>query len=105
MSNPFKAFYDTQVKIIKITTGGGYSDRGNKKTEELCSIMCDIQCFNGGLAEREYGLTDTSQYRMFSDTCEHITEGNFIEFAGELYKIVYKEKWTYGDMAILKREE
>lgn len=105
MSNPFNAFYDENVSICSVKSGSGYSDRGVKKKEQLASLTVDLQPYNGGLAEKQYGLTVECQYRMFSDTCEHITEGNFIEFAGELYKIVYKEKWTYGDMAILKREE
>lgn len=105
MSNPFNAFYDVNVNICSVKSGSGYSNRGITKETQLAAFTVDLQPYNGGLAEKQYGLTVKCQYRMFCDTCEHITEGNYVEYGGKLYRIVYAAKWKYGDVAILKREE
>lgn len=105
MSNPFKAFYDVNVNICSVKSGSGYSNRGIAKETQLASLTVDLQPYNGGVANAQYGLTVECQYRMFSDTCEHIKEGNYVEYCGKLYRIVYAAKWTYGDVAILKCEE
>lgn len=73
-SNPFHAFYDTGVNICSVKSGSGYSDRSVKKEKQLAALTVDLQPYNGGLAEKQYGLTAECQYRMFSDTCEHVKE-------------------------------
>lgn len=104
-NNPFERFYDTEIEIVKIKKGSGYSDRGRENTEVLKKIICDIQSFNGGLAANEYGLSVECQYRIFANSSPYITEGNYARIADKLYKIIYAADWNFGKVAILQIEE
>ena len=88
-SNPFERFYNKSVKIIKIETGSGYSDRGRETITELAELKADIQPYGGGLAEKEYGLSEECQFRLFCNNNEHLTVGNYVESGGIRYKIIY----------------
>lgn len=94
MSNPFKAFYNTEVQVLEITVKGVYE---KVRTEtELCLVCADIQPYSGGLAEAEYGYSSECQFRMFCDKTEAIKMGNYIKHEGKLYKILYVAEWELG---------
>lgn len=103
MSNPFKRFYTSEVKIVSIRETGAYTK--TQTVTELCSFKADVQPYNGGLLAKEYGLEAECQKRMFCDKNEHITEGNYAEILGQKYKIIYVTNWDFGAAAILKLAE
>lgn len=105
MLNPFERFYNTEINIVRVKKGSGYSDRGNETTEHLGTIICDLQPFNGGLAAKEYGLNTECQYRIFTDHSAYVTEGNHAKIDDKLYKIIYAANWHFGKVAILQLEE
>ena len=99
-SNPFKRFYNTDVKIISIKETGAYTR--TQTVTELCSFKADVQPYNGGLASKEYGLEAECQKRMI---CEHngcLTEGNYAQIGRQRYKIIYVEDWDSGMSALLQ---
>ncbi len=94
MSNPFKAFYNTEVQIVQVTVKGAYE---KVRTEtELGSVYADIQPYSGGLATEEYGYNSECQFRMFCDKAEEIKAGNHIKYKDKLYKILYAAEWGMG---------
>lgn len=101
-SNPFSRFYNTDVWILKITTGQGYSDRGEEIKTELAAIKADIQPRGGGLSEKNYGLSEDYQARMFCDNNEHIAVGNYAEADGQRYRIIYVAPWEFGAEVLLQ---
>lgn len=100
-SNPFSRFYNTDVKLIKIKVTGAYSKTST--VTELSSIKADVQPYNGGLAEKEYGLVEECQLRMFCDNNEHISVGNYAQIHGQRYRIIYSAPWNFGAVVILQR--
>ena len=101
MSNPFKRFYNKDVKIISIKESGAYTKTPQAVTE-LCSFKADIQPYNGGLAAKDYGLEVECQKRMYCDFNDNLTEGNYAEAGRQRYKIIYVENWDSGAVAILQ---
>lgn len=99
-SNPFKRFYNTEVKLVRITETGAYTK--THQVKELCSIKADVQPYNGGLAAKEYGLEAECQKRIFCDNNENLTEGNYAQIGVQRYKIIYAEPWDMGAAAILQ---
>lgn len=100
-SNPFSRFYNTDVKLLKIKETGAYSKTST--VTELSSIKADVQPYNGGLAEKEYGLVEECQLRMFCDNNEHISVGNYAQIHGQRYRIIYSAPWNFGATVILQR--
>lgn len=96
----FKRFYTTDISVIKITQTGAYSR--TETVTELCTTKADVQPYNGGLAQKEYGLSIECQKRIYCDCNENIVAGNYIDVKGERYRIVYVENWELGAMAILE---
>lgn len=99
-SNPFKRFYNTDVKLLEIKETGVYTK--THTVTELCSIKADIQPYNGGLAAKDYGLEVECQKRMFCNNNEHLTEGNYAEISGQRYRIIYVDAWDMGAAAVLQ---
>lgn len=62
VTNPFSRFYNTDVKLLKITETGAYSK--TRTVTELCEVKADVQPYNGGLAAKEYGLEAECQKRV-----------------------------------------
>ena len=100
-SNPFKRFYNKDVKIISIKESGAYT-KTQQAVTELCSFKADIQPYNGGLAAKDYGLEVECQKRMYCDCNDNLREGNYAEAGGQRYKIIYVENWDSGAVAILQ---
>ncbi|MBQ8301507.1 MAG: hypothetical protein IJX57_06045 [Clostridia bacterium] len=101
-SNPFKKFYIHDVQIIKITETGAYTKTKTKTIEELSSFKADIQPYNGGLAQKDYGLEVECQKRMYCECDANLVEGNYADALGQRYKIVYVENWKLGAEVLLQ---
>ena len=102
MSNQFARFYNTDVRILRITTGQGYSDSGAETITELAEIKADIQPHGGSLSEKEYGLSEDYHAIMFCDNNEHIKAGNYAEVNGRRYRIIYPAPWESGAEVFLQ---
>lgn len=100
-ANPFKRFYNTDVKLFMIKETGVYSK--TRQVNELCGVKADVQPYNGGLLAKEYGLEAECEYKMFCENNEHLTEGNYAEIYGQRYKIIYVEPWSIGAVVILQK--
>ncbi len=101
-ANVFKRFYKDDVRIIRITDGKGYSERGKQIEEELAVIKADLQPLGGELAEREYGVTEECQMRMFCGENDCIEVGNYVEAAGRVYRIIYVAQWSPSPEVLLQ---
>lgn len=99
-SNQFNRFYTQDVKIIKITETGAYTK--TQTIEEVASLKADIQPYNGGLAQKDYGLEVECHKRMYCDCDDNLIEGNYVEALGQRYKIVYVENWDMGAEVLLQ---
>lgn len=101
MTSIFERFYTTSVRLFTVTEDD-YSGMAEKTV--LSEIMADVQPYNGGLANKEYGLEIECQKRMFCGNHKDVMEGNHAEVNGEMYRIIYVQAWELGRTAILKHE-
>ena len=69
----------------------------------LATIMCDMQPYSGGLAQKEYGLEIDRAMRIYTEPCDALTEGERIALSGEtpMYIVKYAEHWDDYSMAVL----
>ena len=102
MNNPFEAFYTTPVEIGRMTGGGGYSNPDGTYNK-LGELTADVQPYSGGLAAREYGLSEQVEKQMFWGGSDDLRQGDIAVIAGERYDVVYTEAWEIGAMALLKK--
>ena len=94
-------FKNTDVQIVHIEKSSGIIKA--PQTQALAVVRADIQPYNGGRAQTEYGIICECQKRMYCDCCEYLTERNSCVINGEIYDIVYVEHRSCGDTAILRR--
>lgn len=101
-TNPFERFYDTEVTVVRIKKDD-YS--GETVQTELNFFTADIQPYSGGKAYEEYGVNIDCQKRMFCGEHDNISVNNHVKIGGEIYEIVYVEKWGFGYSVMLKRSK
>ena len=97
----WSTFDNSYVRIVKITRSEGLIK--NPVETEISTIKADVQPYNGGLAQKEYGLTEECQKRMYYKNNPAVTEGNSCYVDDVLYDIIYVEEWETGTVAVLKR--
>lgn len=87
--------------------GKGYGADEAEVWSIIGSVGADIQPYNGGLAQKEYGLSVECQKRMYTDLCQDIMEGVGISLSEDAkapeYEVIYAEHWEDYTMAILKK--
>lgn len=99
MANPFKKFYESKIRILSITEQGVYE---KKRTQtELGTVYADVQPYSGGLAEAEYGYSDSCVYRMFCDNDDIIKAGNYAEYNGKIFRMTYVSAGKLGAEVLL----
>lgn len=96
----FSQFYTEPVDIYRITKNSSYSSCA--KTELVCSVLADIQPYGGGLNEEEFGFCVEKKFKMYCADYEAVSEGNYVEVGGEMYKIVSVKRWDIGIEALLE---
>lgn len=99
-------FCKTPVYLM-INNGDDDSYDPKSNWETVKKLTADIQPYNGGLAQKEYGLTVNCQKRMYTPLCDLIVEGAGIsadENAEEPeYICIYAQHWDDYTMAILEK--
>lgn len=101
-------FVNTDIYIMKKSPAGhGYGADETEAWTVVGTAKADMQPYNGGLAQKEYGLSAECQKRLYTEPCPDITEGAGIAFSAEdtqpEYDVIYAEHWEAYTMAILKR--
>lgn len=100
----FDIFNNSIVKIGSLKRGEDYGDDEPKFIEE-CEISGDLQPYNGGLAQREYGIEEEVTAKLYTKTNESITAGKTAEINNVKYDIVYALHWDFGTVALLRKRE
>lgn len=72
--------------------------------ERLCSVNADIQPYEGGLSEKDFGFSVNRKFKMYCGERDEVREGNYAEFDGKRYRIISVERWNMGIAAILDGE-
>lgn len=99
----FNRFYDTPAEIGELTEGTGYLE-DEETFEKYGACAVDYQPYSGGLAAREYGVTDEVTARVFSADPDGLLQVRRVAVIGGIkYDIVYAEAWEAGKMALLRR--
>lgn len=99
----FSVFNNCTVKIGYINTNDGYVDDDN----EFIGVMtfgADFQPYNGGLAQREYGIEEEVTARIYSEpTGGKLKSGMIAEIRDTKYDVIYVAAWEFGDVALLRQ--
>lgn len=94
----FSRFYNTSVNIYRIKRGSSYSEEA--QTEFVRSVLADIQPKDGGVDEMDYGLSVKRMLTMYCENCD-ISECDYAEVDGAMYRIVSVKRWNMGIEATL----
>lgn len=97
----FSRFYTTAVEIYRIKSNSTYYEPA--KTELVCSVLADIQPYESGLHEEEYGLRVERMMKMYCEECGDVREGNYASADGEIYRIKSVKRWNMGIEALLEK--
>lgn len=99
----FSRFYKTPVKIFSVKQGSSY--RNEAETEQVCSILADLQPYGGGMEEKQFGLEVKRRLKMYCGDCGEIAEGGYAEADGRRYRIISVERRSMGIVAVLEGSE
>ena len=98
----FDIFNNCIGKIGRVSRGDDYGDDELKFIEE-CEISGDLQPYNGGLAQREYGIEEEVTAKLYTKTNENITAGKTAVINDVKYDVVYALHWDFGTVALLRK--
>lgn len=98
--NAFSQFYDKDVKLIKETKTGITTI--TTSVTVIAEFKADVQDYNGGLAQEEYGLTVECQKRMYCNDNECLKEGIHADIDNKRYLIQYVKRTDLGVSVLLK---
>lgn len=101
--NAFSRFYKTPVKIFRIKHGSSY--REEAQTEQVCSVLADLQPYGGGMDEKQFGLEVKRGFKMYCGDCGEIAEGGYAETDGRIYRIISVQRRSMGVVAVLEGSE
>lgn len=101
----FSVFYNADVEIGEIKGGRRYDDDGIT-FQKIGAFRADFQPYNGGLAEKEYGLSEEVTARIYTDEANGILKTGRVAAIDDIrYDILYVETWEMGDVALLRQRE
>ena len=100
MTDEFNIFYDTPAEIFASADTGGYGS--DAEMTLLYVISADIQPISGGMADREFSLTEERRVRMFYDGKHTVKVGNYVKTGGIMYRAEYVENRLLGAAAVLR---
>lgn len=99
----FSVFNNCTVKIGYINTNDGYVDDDTEFIEDV-AFGADFQPYNGGLAQREYGIEEEVTARIYTEpTGGKLKSGMIAEILDTKYDVVYVAAWEFGDVALLRQ--
>ena len=100
----FKKTYTTFIEIGSISTSDSFFDDEAGQFEKTGELYADVQPYNGGLAEKEYGQVGEVSMRIFCEPNRDLLDvGNIAKIGNEYYTVTYSEHWESGSMALLKK--
>ncbi len=103
-SRKFEETYNTEVIIGKEKKSSGFYDDDSGEFESVGTLMADIQPYNGGLAEKEYGQVGEVSLRLFCKNTELLDMGAVAKIGEKYYTITYAEHWECGSMGLLRKK-
>lgn len=99
----FNVFNNYTVKIGHIVTNDGYTDDDNEFIGGA-EFDADFQPYNGGLAQREYGIEEEVTARIYTKpTGGKLKSGMIAAIHDTKYDVVYVEAWEFGEIALLRQ--
>ena len=99
----FSVFNNCTVKIGHIKTYDGYIDDDTEFIEDV-AFDADFQPYNGGLAQREYGIEEEVTARIYTEpTGGKLKPGMIAAIRDTKYDVVYVAAWEFGDVALIRQ--
>lgn len=99
----FNVFNNCTVKIGHIVTNDGYTDDDNEFIGGA-EFDADFQPYNGGLAQREYGIEEEVTARIYTEpTGGKLKSGMIAAIRDTKYDVVYVAAWKFGEVALLRQ--
>lgn len=99
----FSVFNNCTVEVGKLQRGRAYGDDKPKLSVEK-SFGADFQPYNGGLAQREYGVEAEVSARIYTEpTGGALESGKIAVINGAKYDVVYVAAWEFGEVALLRQ--
>lgn len=101
----FSVFNNCTVEVGTLQRGRAYGDDELKLTVEK-SFGADFQPYNGGLAQREYGVEAEVSARIYAEPTDGILKsGKIAVVNGAKYDIIYVTAWEFGEIALLRQRK
>lgn len=98
----FDIFNKTEIPFYIGMDDGGYSD--DVDMSDSVVLFCDIQPFNSELAHEQYGLTENTNYRLYTQYTDDVVVGDYCMINGEMHQVVYVESYSeeFGSMFLVR---
>ena len=99
----FSVFNNCTVKIGYINTNDGYVDDDNEFIEVM-TFGADFQPYNGGLAQKEYGIEEEVTARIYTEPMNGKLKSGMIAAVHDIkYDVIYVAAWEFGEVALLRQ--
>jgi hypothetical protein len=102
IENVFEQFYDTNVEVYRLTKSSAYS--AEAETELVCMVAADIQPYDGGLTDMDFGAETVKRFKLYCAPNDNIREGGYVKAGDMLCRIIYVERRATGIMAVVRCE-
>ena len=100
----FKKTYTTLIEIGSISTSDSFFDDEAGQFTKDGELYADVQPYNGGLEEKEYGQVGEVSLRIFCEPNRDLLKvGNIAKIGNEYYTVTYSEYWESGSVALLRK--
>ncbi len=101
----FSVFNNCTVKVGHINTNDGYVDDDNEFIEDAV-FEADFQPYNGGLAQKEYGVEEEVTARIYTESTDGMLKSGMIAAIHDTkYDVIYVAAWEFGEVALLRQRK
>lgn len=100
------AFFADSVKIAQPAfTVSAHGDRLPAAPVSLGELRCDVQSYSAALAQKDYGLAQEVQKRLYCAADERVLLGRLVKVKNEWYRIAALPETGAVYAALLERTE
>ncbi len=101
----FSVFNNCTVKVGHINASDGYVDDDNEFIEDA-AFEADFQPYNGGLAQKEYGVEEEVTARIYTESTDRkLKSGMIAAIHDTKYDVIYVAVWEFGEVALLRQRK
>lgn len=101
----FSVFNNCTVKVGHINASDGYVDDDNEFIEDA-AFEADFQPYNGGLAQKEYGVEEEVTARIYTESTDGKLKSDMIAAIHDTkYDVIYVAVWEFGEVALLRQRK